>query len=206
MAKKKKIKTIPVYEEDAEEKYAKYVKYVEENLDEVVAKVTDFFDEKIMELSETILDMVRQKAANAIHYEWEYDGCPYDYSGIIEEKGMVDPDISIEEFLEDEYTGDKEATFCSGRGFHYNNFDDELSHDTLDLAEKVMRESVMYQLQEVFPDDAIDEKITDEVVWECHDAIYSNCPANEFFSCIGALGYCNVDIEMPLTVLLETGE
>ena len=48
------------------------------------------------------------------------------------------------------------------------------------------------------------ERDAEEVIYECHDDIYDNCPAESFWPCSGALEYCGIDTEMPLKSLFDT--
>lgn len=184
-------------------RYEKYSRYIKDNLDTVTEKVTKYFDEKEEDSVGFILEKIRRAAMNAVHYEWKTDDCPYDSSGVIVKNGKVDKDISIEKFLNNEYTGTKEATYTGGYGFAYNNYDDIISLDTQELAEKLMRNSIEQQLQEAFSDDVIDDEIVEDVTFQYHDNIYNNCPATEFFTCTGSLRYYGVDLDMTLEKLYK---
>lgn len=206
MSKKNNIYRKTAEEIEYDKRIEKYVKYIEENLSEVTDKVSDFFDERTNDISSIILRWIKASAANAIHYEWEPDDCSYDSSGVIKEDGIIDKNISIMEFLENEYTGAKEATYTSGRGFHYTSYDDMFSYRTLELGEKMMRDAVKDFLNEKFCSDNVDEKDAENVILECHDIIYDNCPATKFFTCAGALIYCSVDLGASLKLLFEESE
>ena len=189
---------------DNEEGYEKYLRYIEDNLDEVTEKVTRIFDERKKGLAATLRGMLRDAVSCATHYEWRRGDCPYDTSGELKDCGDIDLNISIADFLEEEYTGDAKATYVSGHGLEYETYQDSLTNDTITFCENVLRDAVMICLQEAFPEDEVTERDTEEVIYECHDDIYDNCPAERFWPCSGALEYCGIDTEIPLKSLFDT--
>lgn len=184
----------PPGEQFREEIIKKYICFVQEHNKEVVKKVTEKFNENRDDITREIFRLIAKKAENAKHYIWEPDNCSYDHSGLIKEDGTVDKGITIREFLENEYTGNKIATYESGCGFSYNTFDDEISYDTLDIAYRIMKESVTEQLRSFFKED-IDEKNVDIAFETIYDDVYVDSPAYNFFSCVGALDSCHADID-----------
>lgn len=187
-----------------EDGYEKYLGYIEDSLDEVAEKVTRIFDERKKGLAATLCGMLRDAASCATHYEWRRGDCPYDTSGELKDCGDIDLNISIADFLEEEYTGGTKATYVSGHGLSYETYQDSLTNDTITLCENVLRDAVRICLQEAFPEDEVSERDAEEVIYECHDDIYDNCPAESFWPCSGALEYCGIDTEMPLKSLFDT--
>lgn len=93
-----------------EDEYEKYLGYIEDNLDEVAEKVTRIFDERKKGLAATLCGMLRNAVSCATHYEWRRGDCPYDTSGELKDCGDIDLNISIADFLEEEYTGGTKAS------------------------------------------------------------------------------------------------
>lgn len=105
-----------------EDEYEKYLGYIEDNLDEVAEKVTRIFDERKKGLAATLCGMLRNAVSCATHYEWRRGDCPYDTSGELKDCGDIDLNISIADFLEEEYTGGTKATYVSGHGLSYETY------------------------------------------------------------------------------------
>ena len=113
-----------------EDGYEKYLGYIEDSLDEVAEKVTRIFDERKKGLAATLCGMLRDAASCATHYEWRRGDCPYDTSGELKDCGDIDLNISIADFLEEEYTGGTKATYVSGHGLSYETYQDSLTNDS----------------------------------------------------------------------------
>ena len=101
---------------------------------------------------------IRDAASCATHYEWRRGDCPYDTSGELKDCGDIDLNISIADFLEEEYTGGTKATYVSGHGLSYETYQDSLTNDTITLCENVLRDAVRICLQEAFPEDEVSER------------------------------------------------
>lgn len=63
---------------------------------------------------------------------------------------------------------------------------------------------ILYRGRGAFPEDEVTERDTEEVLYEYHDDIYDNCPAERFWPCSGALEYCGINTEMSLKSLFDT--
>ena len=92
----------------------KYIEYVDSNTEKIASYVNSCFEQS--------KDFIRAKLIREIrgyiipppvHYVWEYDGNPYDCSGIIVENGVIDLNQTVKEFLENEYSGNQEPTFTN---------------------------------------------------------------------------------------------
>ena len=126
-----------------EDGYEKYLGYIEDSLDEVAEKVTRIFDERKKGLAATLCGMLRDAASCATHYEWRRGDCPYDTSGELKDCGDIDLNISIADFLEEEYTGGTKATYVSGHGFSYETYQDSLTNDIPNSRACTMRHTNM---------------------------------------------------------------
>ena len=159
-----------------------FIKYIEDNNENISKKVNEQFELSKDFIRAKLLREIRDYLSPIpVHYEWAHDGCPYDYSGIIIEDGLVDTDQTISEFLENEYTGSKEATYISGMGFHHRHYGEDLSYLTLEIAGDIMRSSIRMQLKEAF-NCKLSDTIFSDIMDICHDDIYDNCIAYDFFS------------------------
>ena len=113
------------------------------------------------------------------HYEWEPDSDEYwDDSGILIPDGYIDMNQTVSHFLEEEYNGEKTATFISGSGWSYDTYGYDLSDLLLEIGYSIMRGTIEDILQEQFPDIIItDESLLD---LDC-DCIYDESYTNLFY-------------------------
>jgi len=159
-----------------------YCRYITDNLDKVAARVNKQFESSKKSIKAQILQEIRKYLSPIpVHYEWEYDGCLYDYSGVLKENGYVSLDQSISEFLEKEYSGCTEATYVSHCGLRYLTYGDLLSEFTYGIGEDILQKSVRRLLEEKFETTIPDELFYD-IMDECHDIIFDSCLASEFFT------------------------
>lgn len=187
---------------EREERVQRYVTYIKENTKMLVREVTDIFQAEKEEVAEELLSAIEEEARCAIHYKWEDDGCPYDFSGIIVEDGDIDASQSIRSFLENEKTGVRYPTFQSGCGFAYQNYNEAFSDNTREYAAKLVNRVLKEKLEEYFGSTISDNEITDALD-RGDDEIYYNTPESDFTTCIGALEFCEVDLGMPLEKLYQ---
>ncbi len=167
----------------------KYIDYIEANYMEMAKNVNKQFELSKEFIRASIIREIREYLTPIpVHYEWKLDDCPYDYSGIIIQDGYVSLNQTVTSFLENEYTGDKEATYESGRGFNYLTYGDELGYFTMSIAGEILYSSVKNQLEQKFNTDISDE-LFEEVMDYSHDAVYDYCLASDFFSSDGAIEF-----------------
>ena len=161
----------------------KYVDYVESHTKELTECVNNEFDNQKDSLRKLFLKAIKGRLNNT-HYEWEmeYEDNPYDYSGIIEEKGTISLNQTINEFLENEYTGERTPTYASGYGWHYETYEDDLSKYSLELACDILNNVVRACLEKQFNVTISDDELED-IRWECNcfDDIYSESITCDFF-------------------------
>lgn len=173
---------------------AKYIDFVNSNAELLARAVDDEFEAEknkirasVIEEIESYLDPVPP------HYEWRHDGCPWDCSGELVERGVVSLDQTVSDFLEDEYSGRKEPTFERGRGWNYLTFGDDLSYVTANLGYDILLSVIRHQLEKYFGEPVSDEQL-DDIKTECYDfdRIYENTRAFEFFLADPAVEFCGL--------------
>lgn len=94
-----------------------YVKYVYSNTEKIVNAVNNNFKQSKEFIKAELIKTIKN-FLNPIpkHYDWEVDYNPFDYSGVIVENGIIDLNQTVLNFLNEEYTGNKVATYLSGMG------------------------------------------------------------------------------------------
>ena len=99
-------------------------------------------------------------------------------------KLAYDMNISLYQFLENEYTGASEATYESGCGLRYETYNDELSYYSRDISNYIIGEMVSELIDSLGCE--IPEDLRDDVCWRAfdiaHDEIYDNTKAQSCFS------------------------
>lgn len=181
----------------------KYVEYVNNNID----KIADYVDQQFYETKESIKTKLIQELRSYLtpkpeHYVFKPTNCFRDYSGEIVEDGTISLNQTVREFLENEYTGGKTATYISGMGWHYKTYEDELSDYTIELATDIMFPAIRKCIEQHFNGKLSDEKY--ELVKEkCYDfdEIYDNSLASGFFYCQPAIEFTGIG-EMKLTDIM----
>ena len=164
------------------------VQYIEDHLKEVCQAVDDKIEESSDEIEKQIFDYIRAHVnVNTKHLEWDFDGCPYDRSGILVEKGTIDLSQPLKVFLNEEYTGQRIPTFESGCGWHYERYEEPLSNLTLEIGETILDNIVKTMIGNQFHINMEEEIAKDEVLFlnimdEVHDDIFDGTLVLHFFS------------------------
>lgn len=188
--KKRKQKFEPELTQYDITKYAEYIKeHAKEIGEKVDARIFDLEDE----IKEEIFDEIRDYLMPLPdHYEWRHDGCPYDFSGEIFEDGFVSLDQTIQNFLENEYTGRWRPTYSSGRGLAYDVYGDDLSYLTREIAGRIFNDTTKKVLEDAFAEE-ISEDLFDEIMCFHRDKIYYNSYVSSlFFDWEGAVEYLGI--------------
>ena len=168
--------------------------YVNENVTKIAENVNKkFYRDKDYIKKQLIMTIQSFLSPIPVHYYWVYDGCPYDYSGILVKDGFVSLEQTVDEFLSCEYSGNKESTYISRFGFSYNSYGDELSYVTLDIGIKIMDTCIREQIENHFRRKISEEEL-ECIREECNnfDDIYINCLASEFFSYEVAIAFVDI--------------
>lgn len=110
---------------------ASELEIIKDHTEEIAKKINEQFELEKESIKEQLLDEIKGYITPVpSHYEWTRGDCPYDDSGELYVDGLVSLDQTIAEFLENEYTGEKEATYESHRGFYYECYGDKLCYVT----------------------------------------------------------------------------
>lgn len=176
-----------------------YIDFINSHIDEIA----DYVNEKFDLLKDDFRDKIINKIKGYLdplpaHYNLEDDGCPYDKSGIINEKGSISLNQTVSNFLEEEYTGSYEATYISGMGTSYNTYGDELHGDIMDIADKIMLLSIQKFVESYFGIEFTDAEF-EEIKQSCGDFqdIYDSCIAADFFFWQSAIEFVDIgDIKL----------
>ena len=179
--------------------------YINQHVSEIAEETNKNFDLQKGKIRNLLITKIRQMLTPIpIHYENEYDGDPYDYSGILRADGLVDINQTVGEFLENEYSGNKKATHTSYYGWHYLSFGDELSFDTLNIGYNIMCETIKDAIQKKFGLPISDDRLYDiRDFCTCEfDPIYDECRACEFFGYEAAIDFVEIS-DWPLSEILE---
>lgn len=175
----------------------KYITYVNENIDNIAAYVNECFNkQKPFIKAKIIRELKKYINPLPIHYEWEngYEDNPYDHSGILVEKGIVSTNQTVAEFLENEYTGNRIASYESGCGWYYDTYGEDLSYDTIDIAGDIMRTAIRTCIENEFSVALNDDEFM-EISDECgnFDDIYGVCIASDFFIAMPAIEFIGIE-------------
>lgn len=176
---KKKTKKEPT---ESELRVKAAAEQIKAHLDEIVAKVNaklrDGFPDFIKKITAEIYEsLVQSDGRLDYHTEIVDDGCEWDRSGEYHQtKERINPDRTLWDVLDNEYTGGWEATHCSGCGKHWITLMDGLNDECRDFAEgfigEVLEEYGVGFTRNEFSD------LWDEV----HDSIYYESDVNVFYS------------------------
>lgn len=184
---------------------SKYVEYVNSHVEEIAKYVNDCFEESKDSIREELIEIISGYLTPIpTHYVHEDDDNPYDHSGVIVEDGDVSLDQTISDFLENEYSGNQEATFMSHMGWNYNTYGDELSDETIRIAGDIMFPAIKRYIEKHFNISLSDEEFED-IRFKCFDSIYDECIASDFFFVAPAIEFVNIG-NIKLTDIVEKEE
>lgn len=155
-------------------------------------EIIEYVKQKIANKENEILNEVSKSVAywvlTGCKYEIDYtENLPYDYSGEINRvsKQLDKKDYeTLGDFLE-EYTGNKRATYCSGCGWSYDTYKDEIEYIIMELMYPIIKEC-FEDIKESSPESI--NKLTELCIGEDDECeIYE-----EFKECIF---YDNIEIQ-----------
>lgn len=179
-----------------------YIEYVNSNVEDIANYVNTCFETSKDFLKMKLITEIRKYIYPLpIHYLWKPDENPYDCSGIIVEDGFINPNQTVIEFLENEYSGNKEATYISGMGWRYNTYEDELFSYTIELAADIMFPAICKCIEKEFSV-SLSEDDFEQIKESCgeFDEIYDNCIASDFFFASLAIEFTGIE-NMKLTAI-----
>ena len=182
-----------------------YIEYVNSHIDELAKDINDRFEDAKDFIKEKLIEDIRKFLTPIpVHYEWRYYGNPYDFSGEIFKNGYISLDQTVDAFLENEYTGDMEATYNSGCGWYYRTYGDELQYSTLEIASIIMCSAIKECIEKEF-NISLSEEDFENIKENCNefDPIYDECLASDFFWWEAAVEFVTIG-SLKLTDILNT--
>lgn len=181
-----------------------YIEYINSNTESIANYVNSCFELSKDFLKVKLIRKIREYIDPLpIHYIKKFDGNPYDCSGIIVENGIINPNQTVKEFLENEYSGNKEATYISGMGWNYNTYGDELHYYTIELAADIMFPAIRRYIETTFSIN-LSEDDFERIKESCgeFDEIYDSCIASDFFSEYSAIEFVGIE-NIKLTKIIQ---
>ena len=164
----------------------KFEQIFNEKKENIFREVEEFFETNndcILKFLSAVLKIKYFDLEIPEHYTWVRGDCYYDYSGKLKKDGTIDVNISLYQFLEDEYTGASEATYESGCGLRYETYDDELAYYSRDISAYIIGEVICKLIDSLGYE--ISEDLKGNIYWRAfdiaHDEIYDNTKAQSCF-------------------------
>ncbi len=185
---------------------SKYVEYVNSHVDEIVEYVNECLERLKEFIKVKMIRRIRDELSPIpVHYEMEFDYNPYDNSGILVEDGYISLDQTVEEFLENEYSGNKIATYERGRGWDYYTYEDEIRSDILTIIGDIMFPAIRRYIENHFGVNLSDDEFYD-IQSECFefDDIYTNSKASDFFDSVATAEFVGIQ-DMQLKDIVKNG-
>lgn len=185
----------------------KYADFINNHHASLVYQINTELDIQMEELRKEFLKQINYYLTTPelpAHYveDHSYDP-PYDHSGELVKEGQISTEITVKEFLEDEYNGDTRASYCSGCGFFHDTYSESLRSFTLEygcnLMYRIIRENINKEFKVTISDEEFDE-LYDEM--GCFDDIYDDTRINEFFFPEIVAQMCGID-NLKLSEVIE---
>ncbi len=176
---------------------SKYVGYVNSHVDEIAEYVNECFEQSKEFIKAKLIRQIRDELSPIpVHYELKYVYDPYDHSGILVEDGYVSLEQTVEDFLENEYSGNREVTYESGRGWNYPTYGEDIDRTqyTDEMAWNIMLSAIHRYIENHFGESLSDDELTN-IRNSCDnfDEIYENCKAYDFLNCMGAVEFVGIE-------------
>lgn len=174
---------------------SRYIEYVNSHIEEISEYVDEHFEQAKDFIKAKLICQIRKYLSPiSVHYDLKSDNDPYDCSGILVESGYISLNQTVKEFLQNEYSGIKEATYISGRSWSYNTYEDELHYYTIDIAANIMFPAIQRYIENQF-DITISDDEFEDIQSSCgeFDEIYDNCMASDFFFGYPAIEFVGIE-------------
>ena len=173
---------------------SRYIEFVEENTDKIAEYVNSCFEQSKEFIKAKIVRELRGYLDPIpVHYKKVDSYNTYDNSGELREDGYVSLNQTVADFLENEYSGNKVATFTSGMGWHYNSYEDELHYLTIEIAAEIMFPAIQRYIEKELATKLSENEF--EIIQNAcgeFDDIYDNCVATDFFNAIAAAEFVGI--------------
>lgn len=184
----------------------KYADFINNHHASLVYQINTELDIQMEELRKEFIRQINYYLTPdmPVHYEEDhtYDP-PYDCSGQLVKAGQISPEITVKEFLEEEYDGNTHASYCSGCGFFHDTYSEDLQSFTLEYGISLMHDKIRENINKEFKVTISDEEF-DELYDEmgCFDDIYDDTRINEFFFPEIVAQMCGID-NLKLSEVIE---
>lgn len=173
--------------------------------------VVDYVNKKIEENEDIILNKISEKVAywllTSCKYEIDYtEIVPYDRSGEIyktNDKLNKDDYEKLDDFLE-EYNGDRSPSYCSGYGWNYDTYKEELEY----IMEPIINDIIYSCFQELKTlEPQLISEITDTRIYTCEEEeIYDEFHEYLWYNDISTLSYMEKWKELSFSDIYSRGE
>lgn len=176
-----------------------YANYVNSHVEEIARCVDARFEKDRIQIKGKIVEEIKSYITPLpVHFEIKRDNNPFDRSGVLVEDGDVTLNQTIMDFLQNEYTGNKTATYMSGMGWSYDTYEDELGYLTLEMSYEIMILTIREHIESHYCVKLSDDEFED-IKCACYDFddIYMDCIANEFCCPLEAIKFVGIgDIKL----------
>lgn len=176
-----------------------YANYVNSHVEEIAKCVDACFEKNRIQIKSKIVEEIKGYITPLpVHFELKKNDNPFDHSGILVEDGDITLDQTVTDFLQNEYTGNKTATYISGMGWSYDTYEDELGYFTLETGLEIMLSTIRERIESHYCVKFSDDEFED-IKFACNDFddIYTDCIAYEFCAPLEAIEFIGIgDIEL----------
>lgn len=178
------------------------IENIKDHTVEIAKKINEQFELEKDSIKKQLLDEIKGYITPVpSHYEWTRGDCPYDDSGEIYVDGLVSLDQTIADFLENEYTGEKEATYQSRHGFYYECYGDQISYLLKEIKENIVQKTVKKYVEELFGEEISEDDLF-RIFEEYYSEIYAESIAFDFDFYGDAVKFTGIQ-NMKLSELVE---
>ena len=181
---------------------ANELEIIKDHTEEIAKKINEQFELEKDSIKEQLLEEIKGYITPVPrHYKWTRGDCPYDDSGEIYVDGLASLDQTIAEFLENEYTGQTRATYCSHRGLDYVTYGEWMSDLLTEIKENVVQKTVKKCMEELFGEEISEDDLVG-VLEEYYSEIYDDSMAFDFDWGESAIEFVGIQ-NMKLSELVE---
>lgn len=183
------------------EKTAPYIEYLMCNFDDMCDAVNEVFEGKRAEVAGILSGLLAKELGDGDleHFEWYQDGCDWDDSGDVRERGTVDLNQTVGDFLADELTGAWMPTFESHHGKRFGTYSESFECDTLDLGFEILIGAIRQLLSKEFPEEDWDKNgLISDIMDTVQDPFFDNTHAGRFFDADSAFDFAGLS-DKPLS-------
>lgn len=181
---------------------ASELEIIKDHTKEITKKINEQFEQEKDSIKEQLLEEIRGYITPVpTHYKWTRGYCPYDDSGEIYVDELVSLDQTIADFLENEFTGQRRATFISHQGFDYETYGDQISYLLKEVKENIVQKTVKKYVEELFREEISEDDLF-RIFEEYYSEIYAESIAFDFDFYGDAVKFTGIQ-NMKLSELVE---